>query len=739
MERDEKGLLERRWASITVARKKSIEERYDVLCPIGGGGNAIALRVKEKATGQDWVVKILVAMTKVKKARFIEEIRVQSLWRQVSSGIMPIHDSSEDHFWYVMPACTLVAEWIDDHAKNGKERALLTGMAVFSYSQTLQELHRENVYHRDLKPDNLYVKDGKFLIGDFGLVDTPDTEGDLTKTGEAVGATFTMAPEMRRYPKQAEASKADVYSLAKTLWILLSKEPLGFAGRYDWADDVHRLTRFKHLKELCLVGVEELLHKSTANAPDERPTMEGFSVELASAIIAVSAEWAKTQDLEWSFLGQQMFNGNTPLYAEFEGLDTIRRILRCIGMRPAYNQIMYPEFGSMDFEDVMPAKEYGCLEIRVNGVANIVKPKRLTMETFPQDVLWNYCLLELDDLTPDPCYSPSGKCQSLVEEPSGRYGRPDTFSYGVYDYADPTTKIPEGSRLVTRLLGGKMLIVPKSGPYNRILSTTDGRHNQCDTVQFRRYMRWLMKQFWTDCKISSKPMEFILSAAKYRVNPFVDMVTFDERKMPKFANTWIEGNWTSFQFDVRRQTSANQRTRSAEYVIALRGVWGGVKSYFEPPLLLTVDGRLSATETPLVFESEEDVLNVMREVERQLDKICNDKEFSGHPDIFFSADLHKVHNTVHHIERTALRKVLKEGDGRIANKLVVDVVGNWKLSQVPCHVEWPVSFETFAGGGNYVGRYSEWQDSELDRMCVAAKDAWANYCASGSGQVVDFY
>jgi len=37
-----------------------------------------------------------------------------------------------------------------------------------------------------------------------------------------------MDPEMRRNPDKADGKCADVYSLAKTLWILLTKETKGF-------------------------------------------------------------------------------------------------------------------------------------------------------------------------------------------------------------------------------------------------------------------------------------------------------------------------------------------------------------------------------------------------------------------------------------------------------------------------------------------------------------------------------
>ena len=53
-------------------------------------------------------------------------------------------------------------------------------------------------------------------------MDFPDND-DFTKSDRGLGAIFTIAPEMKRNPKPADASKADVFSLAKTLWMLTKR------------------------------------------------------------------------------------------------------------------------------------------------------------------------------------------------------------------------------------------------------------------------------------------------------------------------------------------------------------------------------------------------------------------------------------------------------------------------------------------------------------------------------------
>lgn len=51
----------------------------------------------------------------------------------------------------------------------------------------------------------------------------PEKE-NLTKIKESVGAKTTIAPEMKRNAKDSDGKKADVYSLAKTLWMAFDTE-----------------------------------------------------------------------------------------------------------------------------------------------------------------------------------------------------------------------------------------------------------------------------------------------------------------------------------------------------------------------------------------------------------------------------------------------------------------------------------------------------------------------------------
>jgi hypothetical protein len=49
-------------------------------------------------------------------------------------------------------------------------------------------------------------------------------------------------------------------------------------------------------------------------------------------------------------------------------------------------------------------------------------------------------------------------------------------------------QLPDNYKVVNRYLKGKFLIILKSGPYNKINSTYDGRHGMCSSDEFRSYI-----------------------------------------------------------------------------------------------------------------------------------------------------------------------------------------------------------------------------------------------------------
>jgi serine/threonine protein kinase len=151
-------------------------------------------------------------------------------------------------------------------------------------SETLAALHDQQKWHRDLHPGNLFLLADAPAIGDFGLIDFPGKD-PVTGDTEPLGARNYIAPEMRKNAGQVRADKADVYSFAKTFWMLASGESFPPDGQLRMENSELRFSTYcRHERARIL---DSLMERSTDFEPGRRPTMREFSTELS--------EWLKIE------------------------------------------------------------------------------------------------------------------------------------------------------------------------------------------------------------------------------------------------------------------------------------------------------------------------------------------------------------------------------------------------------------------------------------------------------------
>jgi serine/threonine protein kinase len=153
---------------------------------------------------------------------------------------VPETPSEEQPAWLAMPIAETVREALGDAPTLDE----VVG-AVRAYATTLAALAEQGVHHRDLKPDNLFRLDHEWVVGDFGLVTWPGKSA-ATEPGQKLGPANFVAPEMVQDATQADAGPADVWSLAKVLWVLATEA----AGKAP-AHPCDPLRRHPHRLELA--------------------------------------------------------------------------------------------------------------------------------------------------------------------------------------------------------------------------------------------------------------------------------------------------------------------------------------------------------------------------------------------------------------------------------------------------------------------------------------------------------
>lgn len=443
---------------------------------IASGGNSSVWVAQNIKDGRQEVIKLLKKTHETSRKRFLDEVKIISENQDIA-GVMRILDFSQENsetLWYIMPKTMPLHQYLLN------KPSIVKIVAVLETAKILGKLHARGVSHRDIKPQNLFFHD-IYIIGDFGLVDFPDKQEDLTIIGSALGPRWTIAPEMRNNPEQADGILADVYSLSKTLWILLTGIEKGFEGQYSPSGSIGLSN---YVPDIYLNILEELLIKATENDPKLRPPVSEF--------YDILNQWRETQesfymrnDLDWRMVQIKLFPSNIPEYAEWTDLNSICNILNILGGIKALNHLFFHDGGGLDLEGAKIANEEGFLEVDF-GLPYILKPKKLSFCSFNSDFEWNYFYLELNSV--DHIYNSFRGSEEVIELEPAQYKPLDYIE----KYNDGINELPKKFRRNVRLTGGNLVIFRKTSSYNLTPSTYDGRHSKMGAVKFRNYIRTLI-------------------------------------------------------------------------------------------------------------------------------------------------------------------------------------------------------------------------------------------------------
>ena len=149
--------------------------------------------------------------------------------------------------------------------------------ACLEIAETLAKMHDRGTSHRDIKPENLFRFNGRFSVGDFGLVDFPGKES-VTADGGSLGPVYYIAPEMLNEARRSDGRPADVFSLAKTLWVLAADQHYPLPGPLRSTEDATRLSTYS--SDLFAALLNRPLERATQSDPSVRPSMGEFASEL---------------------------------------------------------------------------------------------------------------------------------------------------------------------------------------------------------------------------------------------------------------------------------------------------------------------------------------------------------------------------------------------------------------------------------------------------------------------------
>jgi serine/threonine protein kinase/Tfp pilus assembly protein PilF len=205
--------------------------------------------------------------------RFLREIKVVA--RLNHPHILPLFDSGEveGFLYYVMP----YVEGESLRERLERENQLPIDEAIrhtFTIASALDYAHRQNVIHRDVKPENVMMFEGEAMVMDFGIAKSLMESGErsITRSGALFGTPAYVSPEQAAGAGHVDG-RADQYSLAVLLYEMLAGER-PFSGIPDIEAFAKRFsetpTPIRKLREGAPESVEIALTKAMSPEPDGR-------------------------------------------------------------------------------------------------------------------------------------------------------------------------------------------------------------------------------------------------------------------------------------------------------------------------------------------------------------------------------------------------------------------------------------------------------------------------------------
>ncbi len=262
--------------------------RYQLEELVGQGGMAVVYRAVDSVLGRTVAVKVIrPAFTEDPQflGRFLQEARLVANLDHPS--ILPLYDFGEESGTPYLVLPYLPGGSLAGRMGSVPQPLPLVAAWMIQLSGALDAAHARGVLHRDIKPGNVLVtKDGRLMLGDFGIARLAEATTRLTVTGMVVGTPLYMAPELARGADASPAS--DRYALAVMVYEMIAGLPpfLGSNPLSVLHQQVHEPVPplAGRLPELP-PGIDGFLRRALAKSPPARyPSARAMAEELVQQL-----------------------------------------------------------------------------------------------------------------------------------------------------------------------------------------------------------------------------------------------------------------------------------------------------------------------------------------------------------------------------------------------------------------------------------------------------------------------
>ena len=293
----------------------ALPDRFEILGELGRGGMAVVYRAHDRHLDRPVAIKVIdigEAGSGITE-RFRREIGVTA--KLVHPGIVALFDSgeSEGHLYYVMPLVsgdTLRAR-LQRIGKLPMKEAASVGADV---AEALAFAHGSGIIHRDVKPENIFLVEGRAVLADFGIARAGERVRDnagSTATGIVIGTMTYMSPEQASADPGLDG-RTDLYSLGCVLYELAAGEP-PFTGRTELAVLAKHMTEAPRSLRDVGADVSEEFEALVLRLLSKDPSERGANAGEIAPLLRAAANTGSTRALDPITRSAPFSSKTTPL------------------------------------------------------------------------------------------------------------------------------------------------------------------------------------------------------------------------------------------------------------------------------------------------------------------------------------------------------------------------------------------------------------------------------------------
>lgn len=199
-------------------------------------GQADVLFLKNRE-GKEGVFRLLKNKSEKAKERFKRELKILTNDEYKNPSIVNIleHPQNNNEYWYISEKGEQCDIYIDNlfSATLPSEYSLKCIGHIKELAQGLTKLHKNGIYHRDIKPKNIVVILDRLVLIDFGLAYV-NMEERLSSIDEATG-NQRYSHDKQLYYLENPSPWYDVFMLSQVLiWMLKSKKGKKWSRPLHW-------------------------------------------------------------------------------------------------------------------------------------------------------------------------------------------------------------------------------------------------------------------------------------------------------------------------------------------------------------------------------------------------------------------------------------------------------------------------------------------------------------------------